>query len=124
MYGERQPSTHFPHITYPLIFSVTYPNVGLTLKPPPSKPRCCCMAIIIDSHFEARPSTPDSKLAKQNEIARGFAQLLQQNIGIHLSTRLCLSCESNFMEQRLFWEVNIRSAGQVTAFIKESAKDK
>lgn len=124
MFGERQPSTQSRHINYPLIFNVTYPNVGLTLKPPPSKSRCCSVDIITDSYFEARPSTPDSNLATQNEIAHGFAQLLQPNIGIHLSTRFYLSCESNFMKQRLFWEVNICSAGQVTVFIKENAKDK
>lgn len=124
MFGERQPSTQSRRINYPLIFNVTYPTVGLTLKPPPSKSRCCCVAIITDSYFEARRSTPDMKLATQNEIAHGFAQLLQPNIGIHLSTRFYFPCESNFMKQRLFWEANNCSVGPVTTFIKESVKDK
>jgi len=99
MFGERQRSSQSRHITYPSIFNVTYPNVELTLKPPPSKPCCCCVAIITDSYFEVRRSTPESKVAKQNEIAHGFAKLLQPNIGIYLSTRLYLLCKSNFMEQ-------------------------
>lgn len=102
MFGERKRSTHSRHITYPFIFNVTYPNIELTLKHPPSKPRCCCVAIITDSYFESRPSTPDSKLAKQNEIVHGFAQLLPPNIGKLLSTRLYLPCKNNFMEQCLF----------------------
>lgn len=96
---ERQHSTQSRHITYPLIFHVTYPNVELILKPPPSKPCCCCVAIITDSYFEARRSTPGSKVAKQNEMGYGFAQLLQPNTAIYLSARLYLPCKSNFIEQ-------------------------
>jgi len=60
------------------------------------------VAIITDPYFEALRSTPDSKVAKQKEIAHGFAQLLQANLGINLSARLYLPCKSNFMEQRPF----------------------
>lgn len=123
MFWERQRSIQSRHITYPLIFNVTYPNVELTLKSSPSKPCCCFVAIITDPYFEACRSMPDSKVTKQNEIAHGFPQLLQPNIGILLSARLYFPCKSNPMEQRPFWEVSTCSAGQDTSFILYSAKD-
>jgi hypothetical protein len=81
MFGDRQRSSQPRHITCPLIFNVTYHNVELTLKPSPSKTCCCCcVAIITGPYFEAHSSTPDSKVSEQNEIAHGFAQLLQTYI--------------------------------------------
>lgn len=123
MFWERQSITQSRHITYPLIFNVTYPDVELTLKRSPSKPCRYSAAVNTDSYFEARRSTPNSKVAKQNENAHGFAHLLQTNIGIHLRTRLYQPFTSNFMEQCPFWEVNTYSAGQDTAFILRSPKE-
>ena len=59
MFGERQRSTETRHITYPLIFNVTCPNIELTLKTAPSKQRCCCVAL--------SPQTPISNLAIQRQ---------------------------------------------------------
>jgi hypothetical protein len=73
MFGQRQRSSQPRHITYPLIFNVTYHNVELALKPSPPKHAA---AVWLSSQVSISKLTVQRQIRKYLNETRLFMALL------------------------------------------------